>query len=109
MRSLLLALTLLAACTPAEPPSDHAEHRFADRYSDWPAYEGVALWQLYRTEVGGEGEVRLATFDSLAGKRFTPGFNQNACERAADAMMASDPYDRRHWCEVWEPRPRKIP
>ncbi|MEM6666774.1 MAG: hypothetical protein AAF638_10260 [Pseudomonadota bacterium] len=104
MRYLLLpCLIVLAACAGSAPEADTPQHRFADRYSDWPAYEGVELWQLYRTELGGEGRVRLATFDSLAGKEFTPGFNQNACERAAEGMMASDPYDRRHWCEVWQP------
>lgn len=96
-------MVLLVACSPTEDGPTEPRHRFADRYSDWPAYEGVDLWQLYRTEMGGEGRVRLATFDSLAGKEFTPGFNQNACERAAKGMTASDPYERRHWCEPWQP------
>ena len=95
--ALIAAALTLGACTQAEPEAP--KHRFADRYVDWPAYEGVALWRLYRTEVGGDGKVALATFDSLAGKQFTPGFNQNACEIAAELMQAEDPYNRRHWCE----------
>lgn len=96
---LAFSLLVLGGCTqPAQEP-EAPKHRFADRYVDWPAYEGVALWRLYRTEVGGDGKVALATFDSLAGKQYTPGFNQNACETAAELMQAEDSYNRRHWCE----------
>ena len=97
--SLIAAALAFSACTQAAPEPEAPKHRFADRYVDWPAYEGVALWRLYRTEVGGGGKVALATFDSLAGKQYTPGFNQNTCETAAELMQAEDNYNRRHWCE----------
>ena len=103
MRSLIAvfaAVGLVSACAQATPePAAKPKHHFADRYADWPAYEGVAIWRLYRTESGDKGRVKLAVFDSLAGKKYTPTFNQNACEIAARTMQADDKYNRTYWCE----------
>ncbi|MEZ5936850.1 MAG: hypothetical protein R3C52_01365 [Hyphomonadaceae bacterium] len=75
-----------------------------DRYAGRPAYNGVALWRLYRSSAGVPNEtVQLATFDSLAGRKYTPKFNQNACETAARLMQEADSYNQRYWCEEYKP------
>jgi len=105
-----VAACLVAGCSPqaitveqclemAADRNERSQIKYELRYSDYEAYRGVDLYRLYRTETGGEGEVPLATFDSTAGKRFTPDFNKAACELAATGMAGEDAYGRDYWCE----------
>lgn len=109
----VFALTALAGCSvDAEPKTvrdcldmaidrkTRSQIKYEMRYSNFEAYRGVDLYTLYRTEVGGDGKSRLATFDSLDGKQYTPDFNKAACELAAASMQDADPYGRTYGCEL---------
>jgi len=96
---LMGAGLLIAGCSGSTEPEQKNERKLIERYADFPAYDGVKLYQLYRSEGSSDRKIRLATFDSTAGKKYSPGFNQAHCEKAAKSMEASDTYGNRYWCE----------
>ena len=100
--TLALAGLALAACTAAQPcPPTGTKRTFADRYIDYPAYEGVDIYRLIRTTRSGE-VIPLATFDATAGRKYSPGYNKAACEKAARTMPSDDDYGFTYHCEMVE-------
>ena len=98
--ALALAALLLGACASTEPKPSPDIPAPALSYARLPAYQGVKVFRLYRSSAGVPGEtVKLAVFDSLAGKRYTPNFNQHHCEKAARLLQEADEYGQRYWCE----------
>ena len=111
--AVAFALTAMTACSVgAEPKTvrdcldmavdrkERSQIKYQMRYSNFEAYQGVELYTLYRSELGGNGKSRLATFDSLDGKQYTPDFNKAACELAAASMQENDAYGRSYGCEL---------
>lgn len=111
IRAFVAVAALMSAACSAQPREvadclnetsnapERNQVKYEQRYSNFEAYRGVALYRLYRSNAGGNGESPLATFDSLDGKKYTPDFNKAACELAAESMQPADPYQRRYWCE----------